>query len=108
MTEQLLTWIIPGLVGYFIYQNARRTIPVHKGNWDFVISLGVFSVISGKLTIKIFGFSNDEITSILFITTASSISLILGLLFSLIYNLFVAIGKIADPADRLCWPMAGK
>ncbi len=111
MNEQLLTWIVPGLVGYFIYQNARRTIPVHKGNWDFVISLGVFSVISAKLSQKIFGFSNDEITSIIFITTASGIALILGFVFSLLYNFLVEIGKIVDPADRFsreCKANSGK
>ncbi|MCK6597379.1 MAG: hypothetical protein L6Q37_03375 [Bdellovibrionaceae bacterium] len=100
MNEQLLTWILPGFIGYFSYQNFRRSIPVHKGNWDFVVSLGIFSVLSTKLA-QIFGFDSNQLNSFLFILTASGVALLLGVLFSFIYNILIETKKINNPIDRV-------
>lgn len=100
MNESVLLWILPGFFGYISYVQFRRSYPVHKGNWDFVVSLGVFSVFSQILTKKIFDLSiSDSPTTTISILTTICVAFILGLLSAILFNVFVAFKKIKDPSD---------
>jgi hypothetical protein len=98
MSEQLLIWILPGYFGYLTFSGFRVNHPIHKGNWDFVIQLSVFSAFSYWISQLILTLESNKV-SITFIALSTFFSILLGFISALAHNFLLIKKMIPNPFD---------